>query len=84
MNIENTPAIIAKDFFNSKVRTLVIGDNIWMHCIDVAAALGYARPDKAVSEWMPTRKGLGVILAENSYPPQLGGVDFSTEIGHNA
>lgn len=83
MNTQNTPVIVAKAFFDSNVRTLVIGDSIWMHCGDVATALGYARPDKAMQEWMPTRKAVGAILSENSCPPQLGGADFSTEIGHN-
>ena len=82
MNTQNTPVIIAKAFFDSNVRTLVIGDSIWMHCGDVTTALGYSDPKRAAQTWMPTRKGLGVILAENSCHPQLGVADFSTEIGH--
>lgn len=35
MNTQNTPAIVAKSFARMKVRALVIGDNIWMHCTDV-------------------------------------------------
>ena len=93
MNIENTPAIIAKAFFNTTVRTLVIGDNIWMHCIDVMSALGYLDVKCAVSYWMPTRKKIGTVLQENLCPTGQGAEkswggcvpppDFSTEIGHN-
>ena len=83
MNTQNTPVIISKAFFDSNVRTLVIGDNIWLHCGDVAKALGYSDPKQAVQVWIPTRKAISSILHKNSWGGYVTPPDFSTEIGHN-
>jgi len=72
--MKSTQLNLFQDKFN--VRTLTDIDNtVWFVAVDVAAALGYSRPDEAVRRYADERKPFSEIPT----PPHKGGLEFWQE-----